>query len=218
MNEVKMRFTKKRVVLLTLFIAPLLFFIFLSTGTNNYNKLPVLNPILDIKNTEVKNLLEDKVSVLVFIGDNPDAVKASFFNLNEKIYKKFYGYKFFNIVAIHPKDNFPAKLKKDLGMYTDMQKWKFVGMENEEIKELFASLKTTEVLSNNYSNMAFIIDKELNLRGRNDDDDVDDGIMTGYNMTSVAVLKNKMQDDIKVLLYEYRAAFKNKNKAERKTR
>ena len=37
-----------------------------------------------------------------------------------------------------------------------------------------------------------------------------------YNIESVAELNNKMEDDIKVLLYEYRAAFKNKNKADRK--
>ena len=41
-------------------------------------------------------------------------------------------------------------------------------------------------------------------------------IMYGYNIESVAELNNKMEDDIKVLLYEYRAAFKNKNKADRK--
>ncbi len=40
--------------------------------------------------------------------------------------------------------------------------------------------------------------------------------MFGYNIESVAELNNKMEDDIKVLLYEYRAAFKNKNKADRK--
>ena len=40
--------------------------------------------------------------------------------------------------------------------------------------------------------------------------------MYGYNIESVAELNDKMEDDIKVLLYEYRAAFKNKNKAVRK--
>ena len=41
-------------------------------------------------------------------------------------------------------------------------------------------------------------------------------IIYGYNIESVAELNDKMEDDIKVLLYEYRAAFKNKNKAVRK--
>ena len=47
-------------------------------------------------------------------------------------------------------------------------------------------------------------------------DDDKNEIMFGYNIESVAELNNKMEDDIKVLLYEYRAAFKNKNKADRK--
>ena len=35
-------------------------------------------------------------------------------------------------------------------------------------------------------------------------------------MNSVGELGDKMEDDVKVLLYEYRAAFKNKKKADRK--
>ena len=44
------------------------------------------------------------------------------------------------------------------------------------------------------------------------------GMLFGYNMNSVGELNNKMEDDIKVLLYEYRAAFKDKKKADRKKR
>ena len=101
-------------------------------------------------------------------------------------------------------------------LVTDMSKWKFVGMSDTEIATLFGSLKTNETLTNQYSNKAFIIDKDLKLRGRNDDKDVTNGLLFGYNMNSVGELNSKMEDDIKVLLYEYRAAFKNKKKADRK--
>ena len=67
-----------------------------------------------------------------------------------------------------------------------------------------------------YSNRVYLLDKELNLRGRDQQGDDENQIMYGYNIESVAELNNKMEDDIKVLLYEYRAAFKNKNKADRK--
>ena len=40
--------------------------------------------------------------------------------------------------------------------------------------------------------------------------------LVGYDMNSVAELKKIMKDDINVLYYEYYAAFKNKNKADRK--
>ena len=59
-------------------------------------------------------------------------------------------------------------------------------------------------------------DKDLKLRGRNDDEDMPNGLLYGYDMNSVSELNNKMEDDIKVLLYEYRAAFKDKKKADRK--
>ena len=97
-----------------------------------------------------------------------------------------------------------------------MSKWKFIGLSEEKISLLFDGLSTNETINNQYSNKAFIIDKDLKLRGRNNDKDTSDGLMFGYNMNSVGELNSKMEDDIKVLLYEYRAAFKNKKKANRK--
>jgi hypothetical protein len=56
----------------------------------------------------------------------------------------------------------------------------------------------------------FIIDKEINLRGRDDDEDV--GTLYGFNSQSVAEINNKMVDDVKVILAEYRRAWKKYNK------
>ena len=86
-----------------------------------------------------------------------------------------------------------------------------------EITASSISLKTKKTLDTSlYSNRVYLLDKELNLRGRDQEGDDENQIMFGYNIESVAELNNKMEDDIKVLLYEYRAAFKNKNKADRK--
>ena len=49
--------------------------------------------------------------------------------------------------------------------------------------------------------------------GRDDDEDV--GSLYGYNSTDVAELANKMKDDVKIVLAEYRLALKKYN-AERK--
>ena len=98
-----------------------------------------------------------------------------------------------------------------------MSKWNFFAMEKETIKKLHQNLKTKKILDTSlYSKQVYLLDKELNLRGRNQEVDDESQIMYGYNIESVAELNNKMEDDIKVLLYEYRAAFKNKNKADRK--
>jgi len=90
-------------------------------------------------------------------------------------------------------------------------------MNRDTILTLYKNLKTNKMLDSSlYSNQVYLLDKKLNLRGRDNDGEEKNEIMYGYNIESVAELNNKMEDDIKVLLYEYRAAFKNKNKADRK--
>lgn len=216
-----MKITKKRFVLIALFIFPLIFFLILSTGIVNWTKLPVLTErIQDIPQIDSleETSFKEKVNVLCFLGNDINYAKTGLFNVNQKIYKEFYGYLAFQAVAIYPDSQKEAvlDLQKKLDQFTDMSKWKFVGMSDEDIRSLYVSLKTNEPLNNLYSNKAFIVDKDLKLRGRNDDKDTLDGLLFGYNMNSVGELNSKMEDDIKVLLYEYRAAFKNKKKADRK--
>jgi len=214
-----MKITKKRFVLIALFVFPLLFFLILSTGINNFKKLPTLTNTVSLDVLEDSIPLSDHVTVLCFLGNDVATKKGGFFNLNQKIYKEFYGYRPFQIIAVYPKSSKDDvdKLKSDLGAFTDMSKWNFFAMEKETIKKLHQNLKTKKILDTSlYSKQVYLLDKELNLRGRNQEGDDESQIMYGYNIESVAELNNKMEDDIKVLLYEYRAAFKNKNKADRK--
>lgn len=214
-----MKITKKRFVLIALFVFPLLFFLILSTGINNFKKLPTLTNTVSLDVLEDSIPLSDHVTVLCFLGIDIATKKGGFFNLNQKIYKEFYGYRPFQIIAVFPKSSQDDvdKLKSDLSAFTDMSKWNFFAMEKETIKKLHQNLKTKKILDTSlYSKQVYLLDKELNLRGRNQEGDDESQIMYGYNIESVAELNNKMEDDIKVLLYEYRAAFKNKNKADRK--
>ena len=215
-----MKISKKRFVLIALFIFPLLFFLFLSTGINSFDRLPTLTEsVSDIKENDKTASFKNQVTVLCFLGKEMDSKKGGFFNLNQKIYKEFYGYLPFQLIAVYPEGykEDADKLKKEIGAFTNMSRWKFVELSEEAISLLYLSLKTNESLDANlYSNRAFVIDKQFNLRGRIDDKDTIDGKLFGYNMQSVAELNNKMEDDIKVLLYEYRAALKNRNKADRK--
>ena len=211
--------TKKRVVLFLLFIFPLLFYLVLSSGINNFAKLPVVTEkITDISliDSTKTTSLENKISIICFLGDDIQAIKGGIFNLNQKIYKPFYGFKDFQMIAIYPKEKEKEvnELKKEIGAFTDMQKWQFVGSSKEEIALFYESFKTNETLTNLYSEKAFIVDKEINLRGRTDDEDNKEGKLFGYNMNSVAELNNKMKDDVKVVLAEYRLALK-KNNADR---
>ncbi|WGH74476.1 hypothetical protein P8625_10205 [Tenacibaculum tangerinum] len=210
--------TKKYIVLIALFIVPLLFYIFLSLGINNFAKLPALTQnVIDIASVSKKHQFENKISIVTFIGSNIKESKGELFNLNEKIYKPFYGFKNYQLIVIASKDieEDVQKLEKEIGAYTNMIKWNFVYANDTEIKVLYDSFKTNEPLDSMlHSSKAFIIDKKLNLRGRTDDEDSADGKLFGYNMKSVAELKNKMKDDVKVVLAEYRLALK-KNNADR---
>ena len=214
-----MKVTKKHIVLFALFIVPLLFYIFLSLGINNFAKLPVLTKnVTDISSINKKYTFDRKISIVAFLGTNIDEAKGELFNLNEKIYKPFYGFKDFQLIVIAPKgmEDKVAKLQKDIGAFTNMIKWNFVFANEAEIKVLFDSFKTNQSLDNAlHTSKAFIIDKEMHLRGRTDDEDSANGKLFGYNMKSVAELNSKMKDDVKVVLAEYRLALK-KNNADRK--
>lgn len=214
-------FTKKRIVLFLLFIFPLICFLILSKGENNFKKLPILTS--NISNTVFQEKLlslDNKVTILCFIGKDLDKIKTGLFNFNEKIYKKFIDYNDFQVVAIYSseveKDVFD--FKERLGKYTDMKKWNFIELEDNELLKFHKNLSVKDTLDNLGISKAYILDKNLNLRGRLNDSDYKDGKLESYNLNSVSELKTKMKDDINVLFYEYYAAFKNrnKNKADRK--
>ena len=98
----------------------------------------------------------------------------------------------------------------EIGVGTDMVKWNFIFGTPNEIEDLFNSLKSDVILSDKQStSTVFILDRESKLRGRDDDEDV--GTLYGYNASSVASLNNKMTDDVKVILAEYRLALKKNN-------
>lgn len=211
--------SKKRIVLFLLFIFPLLFYLVLSSGINNFAKLPIVTKnITDIAliDNSKKVQFKNNISVVCFLGDDISNIKGGVFNLNQKIYKPFYGFKNFQVIAIYPKDKEAEvqQLKKEVGAFTNMVKWKFVASSEEEIIALYESFNINESLHNLQASKAFIVDKEVNLRGRTDDKDQKDGLLFGYDMNSVAILKDKMKDDVKVLLAEYRLALK-KNDADR---
>ena len=101
------------------------------------------------------------------------------------------------------------ELKK--GSSEDMSKWKFILGDETKIQGLFSSFGSDIELNNKLSTpFVFIVDKDKNLRGRDDDNSM--GTLYGYNSSSVAELTKKMTDDIKVILAEYRLALKKNNK------
>ena len=140
---------------------PLLFFLILSTGINNFKKLPTLTKSVSLQVLEDSVSLSDHVTVLCFLGNDVATKKGGFFNLNQKIYKEFYGYRPFQIIAVYPKssENEVEKLKSDLSAFTDMTKWNFLAMNKETIQKLHKNLKTENKLDTSlYSNRVYLVD------------------------------------------------------------
>ncbi|MCK0192183.1 hypothetical protein [Arenibacter sp. F20364] len=207
---------KKTLVLVTLFILPIVIYLFFATGITNFGKLASLTENVPELDFAPKNIsLEGKITVLGFLGKDVESKKGNAFNLNQKIYKRFKEFDDFQFVMVMPKGTEQAvdELKKELEQLADVDKWRFVFGDEKEIKAMFNGLETNLSLDKDYStSYVFIIDKKRVLRGRQDDGD--EGVKYGFDTSSVADLNNKMEDDVKIILAEYRMALKKNNAKE----
>jgi hypothetical protein len=212
---------KKFWVLFSLFVLPLVFYIFLSKGIYKYSNLPILTEnVVDliVVSPVTTATFSEKLTVVCFLGSDINMAKASLFNLNQTIYKRYYSKPFFQMVAILPQglEKEYEETFKELAAFTDTSKWHFIYASEENTNLLFDSFDTPFKLGENgYSEYAFIVDMELRLRGRKDDEDTKGGKLYGYNMKSVAILKNKMKDDIDIIYYQLK---KSAEKQERRKR
>jgi len=204
---------KNKFVLAVLFILPIVVYLFFASGVNNFGRLSTLTEkIPDISSIDENVELKDKITILGFLGSDLENKKGIAFNLNQKIYKRFYEFNDFQFVMLvpHGSENKVAELKAELGNLADIVKWNFVYGNEEQIKIFFDGLKTDLALDDDLATpYVFIIDKDRNLRGRTNDED--EGTKYGFNATSVAELNNKMEDDVKIILAEYRLALKKNN-------
>jgi len=204
---------RKYIVLTILFVLPLVVYLFFASGINHFAQLPVLtNNVADVSDYSQESF-KNKITILGFFGNNLQNKHGDALNLNQKIYKRFYLFKDFQFLMVQPKgtDSLVLNLKNDLktGTDTDLINWKFITLENDELISLFNSLNTNISLDLNFGTpYVFIIDRDSNLRGRDDDD----GIKYGYDSRSVADINNNMLDDVKVILAEYRMALKKNNR------
>ncbi|QLG44539.1 thioredoxin domain-containing protein [Costertonia aggregata] len=208
---------KKTFVLVVLFVMPIVVYLFFASGVTNFGKLAIVTKnVPDISLLDAGQTFKEKITVLGFLGNDVGQKKGNAFNLNQKIYKRFYEFKDFQFVMVmpHGTESEVEKLKAELGELADVKKWKFVHSDEQNIRTLFSGLESNITLDENLGTpYVFIIDKDNNLRGRSDDED--EGLKYGFNTTSVAELNNKMEDDVKIILAEYRLALK-KNTSDRK--
>ncbi|MBA6152253.1 hypothetical protein [Gelidibacter maritimus] len=208
------KLVKRYSVLIILFFLPVAFLLMLYPAKHNYIALDVIKEnVKDIASvTDVE--LQDHITVLAFYGKTPLVRATAASNLKQLIYDKFKGFKRFQVVSImapEAKSDLPV-LRKEIESHEDLKYWHFVFLEEEDIQELYSSLKSDLPLDENLStSRVFIVDGDLNQRGRLDDRtemesernaEVYD--LTSYDGVEVAIIKNKMSEDIRVLFTEYR--------------
>ena len=208
---------KKFTILGILFLLPITAYLFFSSGVNNFAKLPVLTRgVLEIDQFEsenkVKKELQNHLTILCFFGNDLELTKSNAFNLAHKIYKKNYQFKDLQFIILTPIGTEPQiqNLKEKLSEIENPENWNFVFGDTTEIQKVFNSLGSSYMLNKNFaSNQVFLIDKERNLRGRDDDEDL--GMLYGFDSSNYSEINNKMDDDVRILLAEYRLALKKYN-------
>lgn len=211
---------KKKIVLGVLFLLPIAIYMFFATGVNNFGKLPVLSQdVVSVSNFKDLNgapvTLDNKITILGFFGDTPLQTKAYTYNLAHKIYKKNHEYKEFQFLILLPQSarNGAKILTNKISEIAPTTAWKYAFGTPQAIQEAFASLNSGYTLDSSLaSSFVFIIDKDAHLRGRNDDQDMPDGLVYGYNSADIGDINNRMSDDVKVVLAEYRKETKENSR------
>ena len=202
---------KKYFVLTILFVLPIIIYLFFLTGEHNFFKLPVITQDVHDINDFSNFQLKDKITIISFLGADLNEDKTSALNINMKIYNRFFMFDDFQFISLLPigSEEKAMNLKNELSAITgtDLSKWGFVFLKDDQLNKIFDSLNLPIFLDDNLSSpYVYIIDKDLNLRGNRDDDN-----FIGYNSKSIADINNNMVDDVKVILAEYRMALKKYN-------
>lgn len=215
---------RRNIVLGVLFFLPVAFLLMLYPAKHNYIPLDIVhNNVKEVLNFDFEEeniVLEEHITILAFLGRNPleNGIAAS--NLKELVYDKFKGFKKFQILVLVPNGTQSEieELQKEINTYEDLRFWHYGFGADDDIEALFKSLKSEVNLRNDLStDYVYIVDKDLNQRGRNDARDkkeVEAGkpefSLYGYNSIEVAEIRNKMSEDMRVLFTEYRQKRKGK--------
>ncbi len=202
-----------------LFFLPITFLLFLYPATHHYTPLDIVKTsvleVNDFSSSPQENIkLANHITVLGFLGTNPMANTIPALNLKELVYDKFKGFKTFQIVILMPygTEKMVEQLRTEISAYENLKYWHFVFGSPQAIKKQYASLATSSGLSANLdSPYVFVVDKDLNQRGRLDDRTEREAELNkpsyklyAYNCIEVAEIKNKMSDDLRILFTEYR--------------
>lgn len=213
---------KKNLVLIALFILPIVAYLFFATGVHSFTTLPVITKgIPELGHWETLDgkpvKLQGNITVMAFGGKGLLDRRGNFFNLNQKIYQRYHEFKDLQFVVVCPEGTqaHAEALLASLKAFTDIGQWRFVFAPESEIQAFYAGMHLRKGLEADLgTEYVFLVDKQRNLRGRNGEKDYKES----YSAFHPSELSNEMLDDFKILLYEYRKAFKSNNTRTQKNR
>lgn len=216
---------KKKLVLIALFVLPVVAYLFFSSGVYNFAKLPTKTvEVADVDEFALREVkvpghstdepltLQDRITLVGYLGDELKTNLGYTANLNLMIYKYFERYDDFQLILFVNPGNETAitDLKVELGRIFDVSKMRFIAVPKEEARAHFKSLGTPLDLTPSGSHPdIFVIDRARALRAGHDEKKPNP---FGYDFTQ-AVEMGYIKDDVKILLAEYRLALKKNNNA-----
>lgn len=213
---------KKAGLFIALFVIPIVVYLFFSSGVNVFVKLPVVNEqIPEIPNhwqtSDGQHIrLNDKVTILGFIGDLSFENQSNMTNVSQEVYQKNKRYLDLQVVYVVPEErkNEVEQYVEKLSRTTEMPSWNYIFARPEEIREYYQKLQVDVPMVDANTPYVFIVDKDFKLRGRKkklDNQQYQDGYLSSE---PIEILHNEMEDDLKVVLAEYRLATKKNYKTQ----
>ena len=215
---------KKKLVLVSLFVLPIVAYLFFASGVYNFANLPLVTEKVEdvsryasqeskvVQTAEVPLTLNNHIRLVGYVGDGLMQNEGYTANLNLMIFKYFERYDDFQMVLFVNKgsEEVVEALKTELARIFDTSKMRFVVATKEQTAAHFKSLDTgLSMMSDGGHPNVFLIDKALSLRSGHEDKKAN---AYGYDFTQ-AVEMGYLKDDIKILLAEYRLALKKNNNA-----
>jgi len=198
---------KKKLVLISLFVLPVVIYLFFASGIYNFANLPLItdnvSPISSYTAQEYKVVqtakgpleLQDHITLVAYLGDGLKNNPGYTANLNLMIFKYFERYDDFQLVLFANKgsEKVIEELKTELARIFDTSKMHFIIASKDQVEEHFASLNTNlNLMTDGGHPDVFVIDKSLSLRSGHEEKK---GNKYGYDFTQ-AVEMGYLKDDV----------------------
>jgi protein SCO1/2 len=225
---------RKYLVLFVLLLLPSLLYIYLIQGKHNFAHLPFVTYMDEQGEMQVRKApafaftdqngetfsseqLNGKIYVVDFFFTSCPSICPIMTANMTKIHERFAHYEGFEIISltVDPSRDTPDMLKEyAVNRRIDSPKWHFLTGEKDSLYSVAYKFLSSAMEDDSapggflHTEYFALIDKEGNMRSREDDNGNIIGVYDGTNSAHI----NDLIDDIKILIAEYNLALKKNNK------